>query len=272
LQGQVRQAEERLRSLVENDEAPPRNRIDAAFDLASLLRGHGRFRDAGAALASLQPLLEAEQVREAMALAVRGDCLAELGDDRGAQRLIERAIDRSPGVPTRYLFTRGLFELRHGDLAAVRATATAVAAGALPPEDPDRTEDKAAAYLEGMALLAEGEAGRAVERLSLAVASEGYEYAVYRLGLAQAFLAAGRLPEAMAAARQAAESVDMADPRLDLMLDRARARLVLALVLEAMGRPDKSSAQAREFLALWRGADSGLPEVAQAQRLSGSSE
>ena len=60
----------------------------------------------------------------------------------------------------------------------------------------------------------------------------------------------------------------MADPRLDLMLDRARARLVLAQVLEAMGRPDKSSAQAREFLALWRGADGGLPEVAEAQRLA----
>ncbi len=268
LEGRFGDARQRLRSLVENESAAPRDRLDAVFELASVLRSGGRFREAERMLASLEDELEAEQVREAMALAVRGDCLAELGDIRTARRLIDRSVERSPGVPTRYLVTRGLLELRLGDLEAVRATASAVAGNALPADDPDRTEDKAAAYLEGMALLAEGEAARAVERLSLAVASEGYEYAVYRLGLARAFLAAGRLPEAMAAARQAAESIDSADPRLDLMLDRARARLVLAQVLDAMGRPDKSAAQAREFLALWRGADGGLPEIAEAQRLA----
>jgi tetratricopeptide (TPR) repeat protein len=268
LEGRLGDAEQRLRSLVKSGEAAPRDRLDAAFELASVLRAQGRFREAGAVLESLQPQLEAEQVREAMALAVRGDCQAELGNTSGARKLIARAIDRSPGVPTRYLFTRGLLDLRRGDLAAARATAAAITAGALPPDNPDRTEDKAAAYLEGMALLAEGEAGRAVERLSLAVASEGYEYAVYRVGLARAFLAAGRLPEAMAAARQAVEGTDTADPRLDLLLDRARARLVLARVWEAMDRPDKSSAQAREFLAAWRGADGGLPELAEAHRLA----
>ena len=85
-----------------------------------------------------------------------------------------------------------------GDLDAVRRTAAEIAGLALPPDDPDRTEDKAAAYLKGMALLAEGAASEAVDRLSLAVAAEGYEYCVYRLGLARAYLGAGRLPEAMA--------------------------------------------------------------------------
>ncbi len=78
----------------------------------------GRFADAESALADLEPELEAEQVREAMALAVRGNCCAELGDTRAARRLIDRAIDRSPGVPTRYLFARGMLELRLGELDA----------------------------------------------------------------------------------------------------------------------------------------------------------
>jgi thioredoxin-like negative regulator of GroEL len=69
----------------------------------------------------------------------------------------------------------------------------------------------------------------------------------------------------MSAARQAAETVDTADPRLDLMADQARARMELARVLAAMGRPDKAAAEARTFLELWRGADDGLPELAEAR-------
>ena len=272
LAGRLNDAERRLRELVEAAAVPPRNRLDAAFELASLLRWQGRFGEAAAVLASLEDEIESEQVREAMALAIRGSCLAELGDTRAARRLIERAVQRSPGTPTRYLFARGLLELRQGDTAAVRDTAAAIDELALPPDDPDRTEDRAAAYLEGMALLAEKDATRAVDRLSVAVASAGYEYAVYRLGLARAYLAAGRLPEAMSAARQAAESVDMAAPRLDLMADRARARLELARVLAAMGRPDKAAAEARSFLDLWRNADSELAELAEARALAAAAE
>ncbi len=125
LEGRFGDAEQSLRSLVENGSAAPRDRLDAAFGLASVLRAGGRFREAEQVLASLEDELEAEQVREAMALAVRGDCLAELGDVRAARRLIDRAIERAPGVPTRYLVTRGFLELRLGDLEAVRATASA---------------------------------------------------------------------------------------------------------------------------------------------------
>ncbi len=140
-----------------------------------------------------------------------------------------------------------------------------MAANALPPDDPDRTEEKVAAYLEGMAALADGRAPEAVERLSWAVAAGGYEYSIYRLGLARAFLAAGRLPEAMAAARQASEQRDLFDPRLDLELDRVRAKLVLAEVWEAMDRPDKAANQARQFLNQWREADRGLPDLEAAK-------
>ena len=269
LQGRYGDAETRLRLLVEDPLASPKHRLDAAFELASVLRCRGRFSEAQDVLATLEPELEAEQVREAMALSVRGSCYAELGDSRAARRLIDRAIDRSPGVPTRYLFTRGLLELQSGDLESVLKTAASAAAGALPPEDPDRTEEKVAAYLEGMAALAEGRAEEAIERLSWAVAAGGYQYSIYRLGLAHAFLSAGRLPEAMAAARQASEPGNPFDPRLDLELDRVRARLVLAQVWQAMERPDKAANEAREFLSDWRSADRGLPDLEAAKKLAG---
>jgi len=269
LQGRYGDAETRLRLLVEDRQASPKHRLDAAFELASVLRCRGRFSEAQQVLATLEPELEAEQVREAMALSVRGNCYAELGDSRAARRLIERAIDRSPGVPTRYLFARGLLELQRGDLEGVRKTAAAVAAAALPPEDPDRTEEKVAAYLEGMAALTEGSAEEAIERLSWAVAAGGYQYSIYRLGLAHAFLSAGRLPEAMAAARQASEQGNPFDPRLDLELDRMRAVLVLAEVWQAMDRPDKAANQARQFLNHWREADPGLPDLEAAKKMAG---
>ncbi len=269
LQGRLRAAEALLMGLVRNASAPPKDRVDAVFDLASVLRCQGRFREAAEALDSMARKIEEEQVREAMALSIRGTSLAEIGDLRGARKEIERAIERSPGVPTRYLFARGVLELRQGNVAAVRGTANEIVTFALPPDDPDRTEDKAAAYLEGMALLREGAFDEAIDRLSLAVASQGYEYAIYRLELAEAYLAAGRYPEAMAAARQTSEPSDPSDPRLDLELDRVRAVLLLAEINAAIDRPDKAAARAGEFLALWREADAGLPDVAAAKKLTG---
>jgi tetratricopeptide (TPR) repeat protein len=269
MQGDLRAAESRLRALVDESDASPRARIDGVFDLASVLRAQGKFAAAADALESLVSAIEAEQVREAMALAIRGLCLLELNRTREAKRLVDRSIERSPGVATRYLFTRGLLELREENLAAVNSTAAEILEGALPPDDPDRTEDKAAAYLQGMESLRRGEVDQAVDRLLLAVTLEGHAYAVYRLGLAEAFLAAGRLPEALAASRQAHESRDPSDPRLDLELDRTRALLTLADVQRAMDRPDKAAARAQEFLARWRDADAGLADLGRAQKLAG---
>ncbi len=272
VQGQSRQAEATLRTLVEDPNVPPLDRINAVFELASVLRSQGRFVGAEAALAGLSDEIEAEQVREAMALSVRGSCLSEIGDNRAARRLLENAIKRSPGVPTRYLFARGVFELDRRDHDAVRATAALINQGALPADDPDRTEDKAAAYLRGMVLLSEGATDEALAELTLAVTLEGYEYSIYRLGLAAAYLEAGRLPEALAAARQASEALDPADPRLDLQLDRNRAQLVLAEVHQEMGRPDKAAGQAKDFLSIWRDADPELPDLMKAKKLAGDLE
>jgi serine/threonine-protein kinase len=269
LQGSWLDAEVSFRRLAEDPSLLPRYRLDAGFELSSILRSRGRFRDSVDILSSLAPLLEAEGVREAMALSIRGTGLMELGELRDADRLIARAVDRSPGVPTRYLFARGQLELRRADLDAARAIADEIEGYALPADDPDRTENKAAAYLRGSALLADGDAAGAIAELSRAVALSGYDYAVYRLALARAYLAAGRLPEAMAAARQAAAPGDPSDPRLDLELDRVRAGLVLAEVQMAMGRGPKAVAEAEDFLAAWRDADPGLADVERAKNIAG---
>ena len=271
LRGKQQEAETRLRALVADTTAPHRNRIDAVFELAAILRSQGRFQDTAVALSSLaQPIAE-EQVREAMSLAIQGMSWTEIGDFAKARQLIEQAVDRSPGVPTRYLFARGLLELAEEDLEQVLLTAETILEGALPPDNPDRTEDKVAAYLRGMVYLSQGKFDSAIEELNRSISLDGFEYAIYRVGLAQALLAMDRTMEAMAAARQAADQIDHSDPRLDLQLDRLRAKLVLAQVQEAMDRPEAAAELANELLETWSQSDPGLPDIEKARGLVAAS-
>jgi hypothetical protein len=80
----------------------------------------------GRILELLQKEIEKGVINEALALSVRGLSTMETGDYRGAARLIDRAIKKSPGVPIRYLFARGILELRQKDSDAVRKTASAI--------------------------------------------------------------------------------------------------------------------------------------------------
>jgi tetratricopeptide (TPR) repeat protein/TolB-like protein len=267
LRGHGEEARRRLARLADDAQALPRHRIDAAFDLAGLLRARGQFREAARVLGRLETPLREEQVREAMALSTRGTSLMEVGDLHLARTLIDKAIERSPGVPTRYLFARGLLELRQGHVAKVRATAAKILEGAPPPDNPSRTADKAAACLTGLASLASGDSARAIDDLTRAVTLSGYEYGIYGLDLGRAYLAAGKLPEALAAARQAAAPLNPAEPRLDLELDRARALILLARIHARMGRTAESAGGARAFLELWAQADPGLPDVGEARKL-----
>ncbi len=171
-------------------------------------------------------------------------------------------------MPTRYLFARGLLELKERRFDDLRQTTAKIREGALAPEDPDRTEEKAAAYLEGRAFLAQRNAEGALEALSRAVSLSGYEYAIYRRGLAEAYLASKKLPEALSAARQASGPLDPTDLRLDLALDRERALLTLAETQKAMGRASEAAEPARQFLAAWAKADPGLPDTARARKLA----
>lgn len=268
LRGRGKEAETKLRALIDDTTVASRHRIDAAFELASLYRSQGRFRLAVEVLAKLEEPIAAERVREALALSVRGSSLLALGETEAARRFLDQAVSGSPGMATRYLFARGLLELAEGRQGALEETVVQILRGALPPEDPDRTEEKAAACLRGLGRLAAGRADEAVTELSRAVALEGYEYSMYRLALARAYLAAGRLREAMAAARQASQEVDLRDPRLDLELDRVCALLVLARVQIALGRPQAAVEHVRDFLVRWSDADPVLPELAEALELN----
>ena len=268
LRGRFEAAEERLLRLTGATRLAPRHRIDAGFALTSLYRAAGRFREAAEVFAGLEEPLAAEQIREAHALSWRGLSLLEIDRHEEARRLLDLAVERNPGVPTRYLFARGLFELATGRMEAVEATARAILEHALPPENPDRTEEKAAACLRGRALLAAGRAEGAVAELSRAVALEGFEYRGYRLDLARAYLAAGQPRRAMAAARQASEESRTEDRFLELELDRVRALLVLAQVQEALGQPQEARRYALRFLDRWAEADPGLPDLDEARRLA----
>jgi tetratricopeptide (TPR) repeat protein len=270
LRGSYAEAERLLAPLAAREGELPRFRIDASLDLASVLRAQGRFREAARTLERAEGLLRQEKVREAMALAVRALCALELGDLAGAEALARTAVERSPGaVATRYLHAAALVQLRQGRLAGARATADRMAEKALPPSDPDRTEERAAAHVRGLAWLEEGRPDRAREELARAVSLTGHEYASYRLSLARAYLAAGAHAEALASAKQAGAPLDPVTPRLDLELDRVRAHLVEAQVAAAMGRREDAAAAASRFLAAWSRPDAGLPEAAEARRLGG---
>jgi tetratricopeptide (TPR) repeat protein len=193
----------------------------------------------------------------------------ELGDTGGAARLMERAVARAPEMvpPTRYLCARGLLELRQRRVADARNTAAAILQNAPSSGGDFARAEKAAAYLKGMAFLVEGKTDDAIAELSRAVTLEGGEYSIYRLGLARAYLAAKRLPEALAAAKQSAGPLDLVKPELELELDRVRAILVQAEVQLAMNRPAEAAASARRFMEIWSRADGGLPDRSLAERI-----
>jgi tetratricopeptide (TPR) repeat protein len=271
LRGRRDEATRRLKVLASDSSATLTHRVNAAFELSYLLRSQGRFREAARLLASVQDQLREEKIREAMALSMRGTSLMELGDFREAERLIRLAIERSPGVPTRYLFAKGLLEIRMNRFHEARKTASLISSKALPPGDPDRTEEKAAAYLKGLALLKENRPDEAVAALSPALSLTGYDYANYRLVQARAYLESGDLPAAFAAARQATSPLDPLEARLDLELDRVRGFLLLAEIQGAMGKPAEAARHAQNFLEIWAKADPGLIDTAKARKLAGVS-
>ncbi|HCK84587.1 MAG TPA: hypothetical protein DHW63_08745 [Hyphomonadaceae bacterium] len=266
-------AEAQLRRLATDEEAPAGIRIDAAFDLSALLRGQGRFDDSLRPLETLEPLIHKEVVGEAMALAQRGTAHAELGQFVQADKLITLAIERSPGVPTRYLFARASVLLMRGDTAGARAVAAQIRNQPMPQDSPHDAamvqEDafRAAAYLEGMADLLVESPLKAREALTRVLAMPGYQYSIYKLGTARALMQERKLPEALEMARAAASERDAGEIRLDLELDRSRALLLEADILAAMGDEAASTARAREFLRRWKAADPGQRDRVRAEHL-----
>jgi hypothetical protein len=181
--------------------------------------------------------------------------------------LIDEAIAESPRVATRYLFARGILELELNRLDQLQNTAAEIRALALPPDDSDRTEDKAVSYLLGMSAFRQDDHATAGTELVSAVSENGYEYAVYAIGLARLHLATGNLDDAAALADGAMSARDPGDLRLDLELDRARAMLLHAEILARMGSVAEAREQSRRFVERWQSANAFSPDLLRARQL-----
>jgi adenylate cyclase len=267
LQGDVNAAESIWRSIVSDADEVIDYRIDAAFDLAGVLRGRGLFAESLDVLEEAMPLIREEGLRTAWALSVQGTTWLELGNPERAADLLDQSVAEAPEPRTRYLFARGMLEYRLGRLENLDATVSEIRLLSDTSNEADRTEDKAANYLAGLSALAKGNLERAAPLLRDSVEVPGYQYGTYRSGLALFYRAAGDAENAAAQAGEAAAAREAGDLRLDLEIDRARALLLQAEILTELGAVPDAKEQARRFLTWWRDADPKLPEITRAQAI-----
>ena len=264
LKGDVSAAESAWRSLLNDDGVAAAYRIDAAFDLTGVLRGRGHFDEALGVLEASMPLIREERLRAPLAVSVQGTIHLDKGDTKRAEELLDQAFEEAPSPPTRFLFALGMMEYRLGRTGDLEETIAALRL--LSDSDkPDRNEDKAANFLAGLSALEHENLEAAASLLQEAVDEAGYQYAIYRSGLAMLSRAAGDLDTAATIALQAATERAPGDLRLDLELDRARALLLHAEILAERGANGEAREQASRFIDWWRDADPMLPELTRAQ-------
>lgn len=240
-----------LQTLAEASDARVFDRISAAINLASLLQAEHRFDAVDRVFEPIQDLLHAEQGRVALVLTERAYAAMASGRLDDADALVREAIAAAPaeGVPTRYLFARGMLELRRGEYESIPVTAAAIRRHALPAEDPDQTEEQAALLLEGLALAQRQQFPQSVKLLNRAAATQGYAYRSTTLALAKAQAGAGDLEAALASSLKAIAErpqYQAAEPRLDLEAERREA-LELATGLACALRDEAAQAQLRKL-------------------------
>jgi len=267
LQGDVNAARTLWQSVVDDQEVPVTDRIDAAFPLAGMLRGLGLYEDSLQVLSDAMPVIEEEGRRAAMALSQQASTQFENGNHERAQALFEESIRSAPPPVTRYLFARGMAELRLGHYDVVSSVVDDIIANAAAAESTNDDADGAANYLNGLSALLQDDLTAASTYLTTAASVIGFRYAIYELGLARLYREIGNLERARELAELAADYQDSRDLRLDLELDRSRALLLLAEILAEQGVPDQARVRAQTFLTKWQGAEAGLPEVIRAREL-----
>ena len=138
---------------------------------------------------------------------------------------------------------------------------------ALPPSDPDRTEEKAASYLLGLAALERGNIDVASQELESMASKGGFEYAIYEAGLARLKYAQGDFETAEQIAAELTNPRLIDANRLDLEPDRTRAILLHAQSLAALGRMADARAKSRQFLTRFAAAGEESPDIVLARTL-----
>lgn len=249
-------AKELLWQLVRDEKAIAADRTDAALDLAFLLRSELRFEGSIIPLRELRDVFRAEQILESKALATEALSLFELGEKDKAATLVEQAIEKSPGPPVRYLFAKGIMQLQAGQVERVAGTANEILQYALPEEDGNQRAEKAADYLNGLVLLAAGQAEQAVELMRRAVEAPGFNYAVYELGLARAYLQMGLIEQALEFVNKATElRFEGNAVRTEFERERRLAQQLRVKILAANGRGDEADELRNEYVNNWGGAN-----------------
>ncbi|NNF51794.1 MAG: tetratricopeptide repeat protein [Gammaproteobacteria bacterium] len=269
LMGEFNAAVETLDTLIRNEDAVPRYRIEAAFAAGGMLNGMGRFRQHIAYLDLIDAPLRSSGIFISKALTDKALALLAIdgpGDEVAA--LIDEAIELWDGVPTRYLFARALLELTQGKPALAEATAAEIRTHALPPDDPDRTEEMAADYLAGRVAMARDDPAAALAFFERAAAAEGHQYRLYALGHADALIASGDTSGAIGVLERIVEGPDPHAPRFDLELDRYMARLALAKWQMQSGDAGRAAVITAELAEHWAEADEGFAGVTELRALS----
>jgi len=98
---------------------------------------------------------------------------------------------------------------------------------------------------------------------NLEKAAKSYPFIGYHFVLAQAYLQAGRLDEAVAQLEKALSRYD--DDRVWATTMAVKAYYLLGLAYEKSGWNKKAIEKYEEFLDIWKNADPGIPEIADAK-------
>jgi len=228
LQGEVDAAVELWNMVVQNEDIAPGYRIDAAFEVAGVLRGGRQFERSIKTLTGVMPQIREEGLRLAMALSELGTAYMELGDIERARSLMDESVTVAPVPAIRYLFARAMLDLRRDALDDVEQDIVTIRSFVEQGTDPNGDAEKTAAYLAGLSALSMGDLESASRQFELVSDQPGYQYAIYKTGLARLHAAKGDIERAVELASQAASERDPGDLRLDLEMDRARARQLLA--------------------------------------------
>lgn len=269
LGGDIEGALGHWRGLADDESVAGASRIDAVFDLAGVLAGLGRFDEAERSIESTLPIIREEALRLPMALMAQSGARFERGDVESAEVLLGEAfrVADQDSPPSYLLFARGTMALRQDRPDAVRDVLSIMRS--IVAEEEDAGTRGAADYLAGKAELADGDIESALPLIESALTADGYEYALYELGLAEALRALGERESAIRAAERASAQRSAGAPRFDLELDRSRALLLHAELLAESGRTREAAELARQFIARWGAANPDRPELARAQGLIG---